>query len=1011
MFNKSKLSRIAIAVAMSVGISTAAMAQETSSSIRGIITGPAGNPAPGTKVTVTHVPSGSQKIVEVGSGGAFNLSGLRVGGPYTITVDSTKFKDTSYDGISLTLGKPFQFDIQLENAETVETIVVSASASSLLAYNNVRGPAANFNLSQIENTPAINRAITDIIRVDPRIYVSEGNDDGDTIQCAGKNNRFNSFTVDGVRMDDIFGLSDSGLPTNRFPFSFDALEQVSVELAPFDVQYGGFSACTINSVIKSGSNELSGSFFYDYTDDGFRGDSIEGQDTNFAEYDEKRYGFTLGGSIIEDTLYFFAAYEKLDGADVYEGGVVGSGAGRESGVVTQANLDEIISIAQQQYQFDPGTLPSTLAKGDEKFLVKIDWNINTDHRAAMTYINSEDFDTKDDFFYDLQLQSNQWRSEKELSSLSTSLYSDWNDDLTTEIRFTTLSVENDNRPLFGTDFAFFGIEIDGDRAVGMGGDIFRQANRVEYDVDTFVVKGNYYLNDGSTISAGFEREVVDVFNLFGRYSQTEVVFDSIDDFRAGLPSSFRYENAATGDVNDIAGTWEYATNTLYAQYDFEAADGLDMVFGLRYDRYDTSDTPPSNPLFEADYGFTNAQTLDGVDLLQPRFSATYELNEDVILRGGLGLYSGGNPAVWLTNSFVRTGGKTFNSRSAGLASGETLFDVNHLGAEEGRPNAPGWGVPEAAYNEVAANLGQYSANEDVNYLDPNFKMPSEWKLSLGSTHTITDGIVANFDILLSQSKNALMVKRGDLDPVLDANGNHALTEQGLPDYVSNRIESYVVTNASEDAFSYILSAAMAGEHDNGVSWTVGYAYSDAEDVQGLVSSQATSNYQRTARSDAQGEVAGRSNYNIEHRITATLNYTTEFFSGYDTRFSVFALYQSGEVYSLTEPGTGTYARRGPLGELTEDGLILAPGASRNGEEGPSWTKVDAKITQQFPGFMEGHKASAFLVIANLTNLINDDWGVLEEQDGNYQMSEIDDTPFTKRGASAYEIRIGVDYKF
>ena len=1006
-----RLSLISGAVILALGLSTSAFANTTSSSIRGEIVGPQGNPVTDAVVTVTHVPSGSIKTVRVGSSGVFNLKGLRVGGPYSISVDSDKFKDADFSDISLALGKPFQFDVQLESNEEVETIVVQGARNAFLAFANERGPAANFSQEQIENAPTINRAITDIVRVDPRIYVSEGNDDGDTIQCAGKNRRFNSFTVDGVRMDDIFGLSDTGLPTNRFPFSFDALEQVSVELAPFDVVYGGFSACTINSVIKSGSNELHGSLFYDYTDDGFRGDSIEGKDIEWPKFEEKRYGMTLGGPIIKDKLFFFAAYEKLDGTDVYEGGVVGSGAARESSIVTQEQVNEIISIAQNQYQFEPGGIPTSLAKGDEKFLVKLDWNINDSHRSSVTYVNSEDFDTKDSSFYDIQLASNLYKTEKELTSISASLYSDWSDDFSTEVRFTSLSVENDNAPIYGTDFANIGILIDGDRAVTMGGDVFRQSNRVEYDVDTFAIKGSYYFEDGSMLTAGFEREVIDVFNLFGRYSESEITFDSIDDFRAGVPSRFTYENAATGDVNDVAGTWEYATNTLYAQYDFEFADDIDLVFGLRYDEYDTSDKPTANPLFQEDYGFTNAQTLDGVSLLQPRFSATYQLNEDTVIRGGLGLYSGGNPAVWLTNSFVRTGGKTFRSRNTGLEDGQSLFDIAHSGAEEGRPNGPGWGIPTTAYNEVNANLNTFSPFADVNYLDPNFKMPSEWKLSLGTTYTLTEDIIANFDILLSRSNDALMVKRGDLDPVLTENGSHALTEQGLPDYESNRIESYVVTNANEHANSYVLSAGFAGQHDNGISWTLGYAYSDAEDIQGLVSSQAESNYQRTARRDAQGEVATTSNYNIKHRLTGTLTYKTQFFAGYDTRFSMFAVYQSGEVYSLTEDGTGNYARRGPLGELTEDGLVLLPGAERNGEEGPSWKKIDVKVTQEIPGLMEGHKASAFIVIDNFTNLLNDDWGVLKEQDGNYQFSEIDDTPFVKQSASAYEIRVGVEYKF
>ncbi|HAI73571.1 MAG TPA: cell envelope biogenesis protein OmpA, partial [Alteromonas australica] len=268
MKTSAKLSRIAAAVALSVGLSTTAMAQVTSSELNGQILAPNGSPAVGTVIKVTHVPTGAVKTVTVNNGGTFSLRGLRVGGPYTIEIDSDEYADQTISDVYLELGESASIERSLENAADYENIVVTASQVSSLSFGQV-GPSASFDLSTLEQAPAINRDITDIVRIDPRIYVDEGGSGG--IQCVGKSPRFNSLTVDGVRMNDLFGLNSNGYPTERMPFSYDAIEGVSVEIAPFDVIYGGFSACNISAVSKTGTNEVHGTAFYDYGSDSLRG--------------------------------------------------------------------------------------------------------------------------------------------------------------------------------------------------------------------------------------------------------------------------------------------------------------------------------------------------------------------------------------------------------------------------------------------------------------------------------------------------------------------------------------------------------------------------------------------------------------------------------------------------------------------------------------------------------------------------------------------------------------------
>ena len=261
-----RLSLVASAMAMSLGLSGTAFANTTSSSIKGYITGPQNNPAAGTVVTITHIPSGTSRQTTVNNAGLFSAQGLRVGGPYKVTIDSDQFADQTVNNVFLTLGESYQLDMSLK-PDQVERIEVSGQIMTTdMAADS---PSASFDLSDMQTAPTTTRDIKDVIRVDPRVHINESNTNN-SVNCAGSNPRFNSLTVDGVRMNDNFGLNGNGYPTERLPFSFDAIDQVTVELAPFDVQFGGFTACNINAVTKSGGNEMHGSAFFDYTSDNFQ---------------------------------------------------------------------------------------------------------------------------------------------------------------------------------------------------------------------------------------------------------------------------------------------------------------------------------------------------------------------------------------------------------------------------------------------------------------------------------------------------------------------------------------------------------------------------------------------------------------------------------------------------------------------------------------------------------------------------------------------------------------------
>ena len=1026
MSNWKLHSGVAAAIMATAAIVAPAEAQVTTAGIRGNVVDSEGAPIANADVIVRDEATGLTRTTTTTSAGQFVIRYLGVGGDYTVTVMADDYQSQEISGVLLSLGNTSDFDFVLsEGDRTMDTIVVTASASQLAPV--AVGPSASFGLETLQSAPAINRNITDVLRLDPRVYVDESRGDLNAVQCGGKNSRFNSLTVDGVKLNDNFGLNSNGYPTERIPFSYDAIDQVSVELAPFDVQYGGFSACNINAVTKSGTNEFHGYAFGDYTSNDLRADSLEGDEITTGDYDEYRYGFGLGGPIIKDKLFFFAAYEKLEGANLFDRGPIGSGAVNEVNI-TQAEVDEIAAIARDIYGYDPGEIPSSFDNEDEKILVKLDWNITDDHRASFTYNWNDGFNISqsDGDSDELEFSNHLYERGAELTAYVGSLYSDWTDNFSTEIRVGYSELDNRQNSVGGTDFGEITIETD-DVDVYLGGDDSRQANKLYYETFNLALKG-FYTAGAHNFSFGYEQESLDVFNLFVQHVETEIDFDrnpntvgafdrAIENFRLGLADNVNYNNAPSGDPNDAAADWGYAINTLYAQDEYDFGNGFTLIAGLRYDWYTTDDKPETNPDFLADYGFSNGQTLDGEGLLQPRVAFTWDVNDDLDVRGGIGIYSGGNPNVWLSNTYSANNVLQFGADGGafGLENGVTslLTDVAYGMCEDGVPTGPGYCVPQVMIDAVAAGEG---SNFEINYLDPNFEIPYEVKLALGATKFVDvpalgGEYVVSADALYTITENSAVWIRGDLEQTGTTTGPDGRV---YPTYSSVREPAFVLTNSPSDAESLVLSGSIAKEYDFGLDWSLGYAYTDAEDVHPMTSSVAFSNYVNRAFGDPQDTSAAISDYNTKHRFTGLVNYERAFFGDNVTSFSAFGQLSSGRPYSLVadiDPNSVT-----GFTPFLEGNPFLAAGAVRNGEEGSWWGKVDVKVEQEFL-LPNDHTVSGFMVVDNFTNLLNDEWGILREP-GFPSVCTVDasGTPTqpceTRQGdASRYEIRFGVRYEF
>ncbi len=388
--------------------------------------------------------------------------------------------------------------------------------------------------------------------------------------------------------------------------------------------------------------------------------------------------------------------------------------------------------------------------------------------------------------------------------------------------------------------------------------------------------------------------------------------------------------------------------------------------------------------------------------MQPRLGFTYYLSDALTLRGGVGLYSGGDPNVWLSNNFSANNVLQFGQRgrSFGYTDGSrSLFDADvvYEGVEAGAPNGPGYGIPKELYDAVAGGTGD---NFEINYMDPGFDLPSEWKYSLGFTYDFASGLRVQGDVLWTRGRDSAMIRHGDLERV-------GQTPEGYPIYDSVREPTFVLTNSDEGNRSFGASLYFSQYHDNGMDWTFGYAYNDAEDVNPMTSSVAFSNYQNRAFFDPEEDVLSTSNYNIRHRFTGTWNWEANFFGDNRTIISLFGSANEGPPFSRSFNGTINPYGFTPFLDFRDN--VLRPGDRRNDEEGSWWFKMDFKIEQEFdvgPG-----KASAFLVIDNLTNLLNDDWGILEEVNFPNTVGEGDVEEPRVGDASRYEIRFGVKYAF
>ncbi len=1053
---------------------SAVYAQETTAAVRGQLVTAEGAPIRGASVSLVHQPSGTTLNTMSDAAGAFDARGLRVGGPYLISVQAAGYASEAIGDVYLTVAETTRLTIDLESVAALDDVIVSAVRD--VTANNT-GVASVLDREGVDSVVSVSRDIRDLAR--RNILVSQNTRGDGGISIAGSNPRTNRITIDGVQAQDDFGLNTGGTPTRRGPISLDAVEQFAVTAVPIDVENGDFQGGALDVVLRSGNNDFEGSAFVNYLNDGMVGDSIAGVKIPSA-ITQTNYGAFFSGPIWRDHLFFALSYELYETSDQTQTGPTGAGYANSINGLTQANIDSIINDFNTLYasDFEPGNITRTKPITDEKYSAKLDWNITDNHRLALTYRNatSELIQRTNLSTSSAGLDSQWYLTGEDDQAYAAELNSRWSDSFSTQFRVSQREYERLQNPPSGQEFADItvcsvatSINSGGDRltscgsnsVVRFGPDQFRHANFLATENFQVQAKGEYSFGE-NLLKFGYQGQFIDIFNIFVPSSDGVYYFDSVADFRAGRANRLFYNNSVTGTATDAAAVFTYEVHSLFAQDTIQLFDNFNLTAGIRYDFYRSDDEPALNANFVARNGFDNQTTYDGMDIVMPRASFDWDATDWLNVKGGVGLFSGGIPDVFISNSFSNTGVFTSSVAIERQADGTFLETTGApgftqaIGADALNINLAnatfGYDIPAS----VEALLGGaiVSPFSETNALAPNFQMPSDWKSYLSATVRAPQGWASgfapemvsgflddwrlSFDAVYTRVNDGLSFRDFRADELI-INGVQQLTPDGRVRYdglslttaqrTAQGVSSQnlgssrdIVAINTDEGEGYTIGLSAFKSFDNGLDVLVGYARQNLEDrVSGArFASTASSLYGTGAAGlDPNEEAYGTSFEEIQNRWKAEVGYSRYFFGDLETRFNLFGEIRDGRPISfvMSDATSGRGATFGVnrgnylfyvpdfandadpndlnVGIVTfdsaatrdnvrnlvetfglEQGTILGKG--EGSDDQPEIYQIDLQFSQDLPAFFLPGKFRFVADIQNVANLLNDEWGIIEE---------------------------------
>lgn len=860
-------------IAMLAG--TLAYAQVTTSSMNGRVADEKGEPVVGAAVVATHEPSGTVYGAIVNQNGQYTINGMRAGGPYKVEVSSVGYNSLLFKDVTLQLAETYNLSATLkESTEFLEQVVVIGTAKSKFSNENT-GAATNIDNSQIAALPTVSRSITDVTRLSP--YGGNG------MSFAGADGRTANFTVDGANFNNNFGLNDK-LPGGGSPISIDAIEEMQVVISPFDVRQTNFIGGGVNAITKSGTNTFKGTAYVYHKNENLRGDAICGEQITGARAKDRTttYGFTLGGPIVKNKLFFFVNYEYVKTPTIANRWR-GSEDGKEdaNNYISRTKLSDLQKVSdfvKDKYGYDTGSYTNFPAdESNQKILARIDWNINDKNHLAVRYnytLNrgwnapnktSMDGGTRASGArtsqYSMSFANSMYAIDNSVHSISLDLNSRITDNLSNQF-LATFSKLDDTRSTGSSEFPFIDIlDGSGQNYMALGYELFSWNNAVHNTIANVRDDLTWYLGNHK-VTGGLRYEYQMADNAYMRNGTGYYRYSSLDDFLNGAaPEIVNLTYGYNGEKNPAARV-RFSQASIYAQDEWSVRENFKLTYGVRFDGlfFNNKDVVTNNAILKLNY-YPKAKDFKethidtgkwpGAQLaISPRVGFNWDAfnNKSLKVRGGTGLFSGRLPLVFFTNMPTNSGSVQYQAQINAKNAAKKGFTMAEFAGGLVK-DANGKVTTNALYQKLLG-LG-YPANykpEDgtvpssISAVDNKFKMPQVWKTSLAVDYAIPTSFPFSVSVegIFNKTINGVMISDWSMkDAGSYAKFNGVDNRPIYPDSFRNGTSAFVLENTNK-GYGYSASATVNMTPIPEVNIMAAYTHTASKEITSMPGSNAES---------------------------------------------------------------------------------------------------------------------------------------------------------------------------
>ncbi|MGE5341439.1 MAG: TonB-dependent receptor [Candidatus Omnitrophota bacterium] len=956
----------------------------------------------GAEIVIVHVPTGTRYATITRVDGSFSVAAVRVGGPYTITAGFQGFRTEKKGDLFVKLGetKYVSFIMQLATVEAGE-VIVTASDEVINPYHS--GTSQNVVQSAIANLPTISRSLSDFVRLSPQMV---GNDETEgAFSAGGRSTRYNNIQIDGAQNNDLFGLGSSGTPGGQAettPISLETVQEFQLVLTPYDVRQGMFTGGGVNIVTKSGTNEFHGSAYFEGRNQNFVGKGPD--DVKYRKFSEGLYGASLGGPIVKNKLFFFVSGEIFKQSTPEDYYIDGSGASYDFG--HKAEADRFISILNG-YGYDAGGYGQVVNdKTSKKLFARFDWNLSDKHRLTVrnNYVDAN----KDSLYRDNMRTFNFGNAGVIYKSKSNSTVlqvdSAFGQNLSNQL-ILNYTLIRDKPTYMGAAFPRIVVNLGGGISFNAGSEEYRHRNILNQDLIEFTDNLTLY-SKGHTFIFGTHNEFFKFYNVYVQRSFGKYEFSSLDNLEAGKPSRYDRYYSLTDDPNAPAEFWVYQLG-LFAGDEWTVSKNFTLTYGVRADLPLMPGKPLANPKVFEKFGIHTDQNAGGHMLLSPRIGFNVYPNDkkNTQFRGGIGVFTGRTPYVWISNQYSNTGmdlGRNY------ITSNVPFFNTD-------------------PYDQpVSSTPTVYSG--DINLIDQNYRFPQVLKSNLAIDQKLPFGFTGTLEFVYSRNLKEIAYQNINLQqigttallggrPLYGTPSASGSSPYGAPSWKNKEFLNVILLTNTNKGYQYTVSGQLQKEWKDGSMINMSYTYGVAKDINSGSSSRAVSNWQYNLISgDPNSPALAYSDYDTRHRIMFVFSKIVNIIPNAPTIFSVVYNGRSGHPYSTRYSndvnGDGVQndliyipanaddqiLTRGTWEQLNayieaDPGLRKYRGQilPRNASRDKWYNELDIKVAQGIPvPFLRGNKLEISLTVNNILNMLNKDWGV-------YRYLSFDDTPLTYAG--------------